>query len=192
MFIWLSVPAQMRHLVDRAMRIAKAERTVTCIIVPNDLQELDAVETRRGRMARSIPAPAIRRRGSFRRMQDLRARGGSTQCGKESRDVGWRGRAQATDEVIEVADILGAGIAKALLGKAALPDDLPFVTGSIGLLGTKPSYDMMMDCDTLLMVGTSFPIFRISAQGRSGARRPNRYRRPHAEHPLSDRSQPGR
>src|SRR5205085_2509328 len=63
----------------------------------------------------------------------------------------------AADEVLEVADILGAGIAKALLGKAAIPDDLPFVTGPIGLLGTKPSWDMMMDCDTLLMVGTSFP-----------------------------------
>ena len=67
------------------------------------------------------------------------------------------GALQAADEVIEIAEILGAGVAKALLGKAALPDDLPFVTGSIGLLGTKPSYDMMMDCDTLLMVGTSFP-----------------------------------
>ena len=63
----------------------------------------------------------------------------------------------AADEVIEVADMLGAGIAKALLGKAALPDDLPYVTGSIGLLGTKPSWDLMQECDTLLMVGSSFP-----------------------------------
>src|SRR6185437_12947954 len=67
------------------------------------------------------------------------------------------GALHATDEVIEVAEKLGAGIAKALLGKAAVPDDLPFVTGSIGLLGTKPSYDMMMGCDTLLMVGSGFP-----------------------------------
>ena len=63
----------------------------------------------------------------------------------------------AADEVIEVAELLGAGVAKALLGKAVLPDDLPYVTGSIGLLGTKPSWDLMMDCDTLLMVGSSFP-----------------------------------
>jgi pyruvate dehydrogenase (quinone) len=63
----------------------------------------------------------------------------------------------AADEVIETAELLGAGVAKALLGKAALPDDLPFVTGSIGLLGTKPSWDLMQDCDTLLMVGSSFP-----------------------------------
>src|SRR5947209_15295844 len=68
-----------------------------------------------------------------------------------------QGALHASDEVIEVADKLGAGVAKALLGKAVLPDDLPFVTGSIGLLGTKPSWDLMMECDTLLMVGSSFP-----------------------------------
>ena len=68
-----------------------------------------------------------------------------------------QGAKGATDEVIEVADVLGAGVAKALNGRAAVPDDLPFVTGSIGLLGTKPSDDMMEGCDTLLMVGTSFP-----------------------------------
>ncbi len=63
----------------------------------------------------------------------------------------------AETEVMEVAELLGAGVAKALLGKAVLPDDLPYVTGSIGLLGTKPSWDLMMDCDTLLMIGSSFP-----------------------------------
>jgi pyruvate dehydrogenase (quinone) len=67
------------------------------------------------------------------------------------------GAYDAADEVREVADILGCGVAKALNGRAALPDDLPFVTGSIGLLGTKPSNDMMGNCDTLLMVGSSFP-----------------------------------
>jgi len=67
------------------------------------------------------------------------------------------GAIRAADEVLQVADVLGAGIAKALLGKAALPDDLPGVTGSIGLLGTKPSWDLMTGCDTLLMVGSSFP-----------------------------------
>ena len=59
--------------------------------------------------------------------------------------------------MLEVAELLGAGVAKALLGKAVLPDELPCVTGSIGLLGTKPSWDLMKDCDTLLMVGSSFP-----------------------------------
>jgi pyruvate dehydrogenase (quinone) len=68
-----------------------------------------------------------------------------------------QGALDATDEVIAVADTLGAGVAKALLGKAAVPDDVPFCTGSIGLLGTKPSWDMMQEADTLLMVGSSFP-----------------------------------
>src|SRR5205814_3126400 len=68
-----------------------------------------------------------------------------------------QGALHASDEVVQVADLLGAGVAKALLGKAVLPDDLPFVTGSIGLLGTKPSWTLMQECDTLLMVGSSFP-----------------------------------
>src|SRR5699024_8953653 len=67
------------------------------------------------------------------------------------------GAFKAADEVVEVANKLGAGVAKALLGKAVLPDDLPFVTGCIGLLGTKPSWELMSDCDTLLLVGTTFP-----------------------------------
>ena len=86
------------------------------------------------------------------------ARGRGAQRGREGRDAGRRRRAGAPPtRCCEVADLLGAGVAKALLGKAALPDDLPFVTGSIGLLGTKPSWEMMKDCDTLLMVGSSFP-----------------------------------
>jgi len=68
-----------------------------------------------------------------------------------------QGAAAAADEVVETAELLGAGVAKALLGRAALPDDLPFVTGPIGLLGSRASYDLMQGCDTLLMVGSSFP-----------------------------------
>jgi pyruvate dehydrogenase (quinone) len=68
-----------------------------------------------------------------------------------------QGARGARPEVIDVADVLGAGVAKALLGKDVLPDDLPFVTGSIGLLGTRPSYELMRDCDTLLTVGSNFP-----------------------------------
>src|SRR5207244_2536243 len=75
----------------------------------------------------------------------------------------------ATDEVAAVADTLGAGVAKALLGKAVLPDDLPYVTGSIGLLGTKPSWDLMQDCDTLLMIGSSFPYSEfLPPEGKAG------------------------
>jgi pyruvate dehydrogenase (quinone) len=88
---------------------------------------------------------------------DLQRAADLLNAGKKVAMLVGAGAAGAADEVIEVAGLLGAGVAKALLGKAVLPDDLPFVTGSIGLLGTKPSYDLMMECDTLLMIGTSFP-----------------------------------
>jgi pyruvate dehydrogenase (quinone) len=88
---------------------------------------------------------------------DLRRAADLLNAGEKVAILVGAGALAATDEVIEIADLLGAGVAKALLGKAALPDDLPFVTGSIGLLGTKPSWDMMMGCDTLLMIGSRFP-----------------------------------
>ncbi len=152
-----SVPAQIRHLVDRAVRIAKAERTVTCIIVPNDLQELDAVETppeKHGTIHSGFDysSPLIVPQDA-----DLRRAADVLNSGKKVAMLVGAGALGAADEVIEVANILGAGVAKALLGKAVLPDDLAFVTGPIGLLGSKPSWDMMQGCDTLLMVGTSFP-----------------------------------
>lgn len=152
-----STPAQVRHLVDRAVRIAKAERTVTCIILPNDLQEMDAVETpprAHGTIHSGVgySAPVVRPAEA-----DLRRAADVLNAGSNVAILVGAGALNATDEVIEVADILGAGVAKALLGKAALPDDLPFVTGSIGLLGTRPSYEMMVNCDTLLMIGSGFP-----------------------------------
>ena len=152
-----STPAQVRHLVDRAVRIAKAERTVTCIILPNDLQEMDAVETpprAHGTIHSGVgySAPVVRPAEA-----DLRRAADVLNAGSKVAILVGAGALNATDEVIEVADILGAGVAKALLGKAALPDDLPFVTGSIGLLGTRPSYEMMVNCDTLLMIGSGFP-----------------------------------
>jgi pyruvate dehydrogenase (quinone) len=148
---------QIRHLVDRAIRIAKVERTVTCIIVPNDVQELEAVETpprAHGTIHSgtdfSVPRVVPKEVDLLRAAEVLNA-------GDKVAMLVGAGSLQAMEEVLEVADLLGAGIAKALLGKAALPDDLPFVTGAIGLLGTKPSWEMMTSCDTLLMVGSSFP-----------------------------------
>ena len=149
--------AQIRHLVDRSIRIALAERTVTCIIVPNDLQEVDAVETpphKHGTIHSSIDYTRPR---VVPHEDDLRRAVDVLNAGERVAMLVGQGALHATDEVIEVAEILGAGVAKALLGKAAVPDDVPFVTGGIGLLGTKPSWDMIMDCDTLLMVGSSFP-----------------------------------
>ncbi|AFZ69303.1 thiamine pyrophosphate-requiring protein [Deinococcus peraridilitoris] len=150
-------PAQMRHLVDRAMRIASAERTVTCIIIPNDVQEEDAVETpprKHGTIHSGVGYSAPR---VIPMDFDLDRAADVLNSGERVAMLVGAGALNAAEEVIEVAELLGAGVAKALLGKAALPDDLPFVTGSIGLLGTKPSWDMMMECDTLLMVGSRFP-----------------------------------
>jgi pyruvate dehydrogenase (quinone) len=153
----VSDPEQVRHLVDRALRIAHAERTVTCIIVPNDVQTMDAVEQpehAHGTIHSGIGyarGRAVPHEDDLRHAADILNEGG-----RVAMLVG-QGALRATDEVIEVAELLGAGVAKALLGKAAVPDDLPFVTGSIGLLGTKPSYELMTGCDTLLMVGSSFP-----------------------------------
>src|SRR5512146_1882266 len=152
-----TTPAQVRHLVDRAVRIASEDRTVTCIIFPNDVQEMEAVEkpprehgtvhSGSGHVGHSlVPSGA-----------QVREAAEILNAGERVAILAGAGALHATEELLQVADRLGAGIAKALLGKAAVPDDLPFVTGSIGLLGTKPSWDLMMSCDTLLMVGSNFP-----------------------------------
>lgn len=162
------VPAQVRHLVDRAMRIARDRRTVTCLIVPHDLQELDAVETPpqehgtvHSGIGRTVPyvMPAE---------TELRAAARVLNAGERVAILAGAGALHATDTLIQVAETLGAGIAKALLGKMAVPDDLPFVTGAIGLLGTRPSWKLMSECDTLLMVGSSFPYSEfLPAEGRA-------------------------
>src|SRR5213596_36495 len=152
-----STPAQIRHLIDRAIRIAKAERTVTCVIIPNDVQEMAAVETpprKHGTIHSGVGYVSPR---VIPKEVDLRRAADVLNAGERVAMLVGAGALQATDEVIEVADTLGAGVAKALLGKAVIPDDLSFCTGPIGLLGSKPSWDMMEECDTLLVVGSSFP-----------------------------------
>jgi len=153
----VNTPSSVRHLIDRAMRIAQTERTVTCVIVPADVQDMDAVEEQ-PHATHTVhtgigywPGRRIPQQSQLQQAADI-LNGGE----KVAMLVG-QGALDATDEVIAVADTLGAGIAKALLGKAAVPDDIPYCTGSIGLLGTKPSWDMMQGADTLLMVGSSFP-----------------------------------
>src|SRR5438067_1819495 len=150
-------PAQIRHLIDRAVRIALAERTVTCVVVPNDVQEADAVEQPPHKHGTVHSSPGYRRPSVVPAGPELGRAAEVLNAGERVAILVGQGALHATDEVIAVADVLAAGVAKALLGKAALPDDLPYVTGAIGLLGTKPSWDMMMGCDTLLMVGSSFP-----------------------------------
>jgi pyruvate dehydrogenase (quinone) len=151
-----STPAQVRHLVDRAVRIAIANRTVTALILPNDLQELPYEEAARAhgtvhsgfgyRAPRIVPY-----------QEDLQTAADIMNAGEKVAILVGAGALGATDEVIAIADRLSAGAAKALLGKAVLPDALPWVTGSIGLLGTEPSWELMRDCDTLLMIGSGFP-----------------------------------
>ncbi len=152
-----SSPVQVRHLIDRAVRIAKAERTVTCIVLPKDVQEMDAVPTPPHSHGTVHTGTGYTPAYIVPMEEDLRAAADVLNAGKKVAMLVGAGTLGATDEVIEIADRLGAGIAKALLGRAAVPDDLPYVTGSIGLLGTKPSYEMMTGCDTFLMIGSGFP-----------------------------------
>lgn len=151
-----SVPSQMRHLIDRAIRIASNRRTVTCVIIPNDLQELAYEDppvvhgTTHTGVGYAGPAQLPSEELLHRAAAVLNA-------GRKVAVLVGAGALAATDEVIAVAQRLQAGVAKALLGKAVLPDELPWVTGSLGLLGTKPSWDLMKGCDTFLMVGSAFP-----------------------------------
>ncbi|AYY99229.1 thiamine pyrophosphate-requiring protein [Burkholderia multivorans] len=151
-----TVPGQVRHLVDRAVRTALGARAVTALVLPNDLQELDYAAPKRahGTVHSGI---GYTRPKVVPYADDLQRAADVLNAGSKVAMLVGAGALDATDEVIAVADRLGAGAAKALLGKAALPDDLPWVTGSIGLLGTKPSYSLMSECDTLLMVGSGFP-----------------------------------
>ena len=149
-------PAQVRHLVDRGVRIAVARNGVAVLVLPKDVQDEAWEEPKR--------AHGFTRSGSgYQRPRvvphdaDLRRAAEILNAGKKVAVLIGAGARGAADEVVQVAETLAAGVAKALLGKDVLPDDLPFVTGAIGLLGTKPSSDMMDGCDTLLMIGTGFP-----------------------------------
>jgi pyruvate dehydrogenase (quinone) len=150
------VPAQVPHLIDRAYRIAKADRRVTCVILPNDLQMMAMEEPphEHGSTHSGVGielSPGAPDQAALGRAAEV------LNAGSKVAILVGAGALQASDEVIAVAERLGAGVAKALLGKAAVPDDVPFCTGSIGLLGTKASWDLMQGCDTLLMIGSGFP-----------------------------------
>src|SRR6185312_2723157 len=152
----VEVPAQVRHLTDRAVRIAIADHRVTALIFPNDLQDLPYQPPPRahGTLHSGIGYDAPK---TVPYERELRRAADVLNAGKKVAILVGAGALHATDDVIAVADKLGAGAAKALLGKAALPDELPWVTGPIGLLGTEPSWKLMTECDTLLMIGSGFP-----------------------------------
>ena len=149
-------PEQVRHLIDRGIRTALGDRRVTAIILPNDLQTLPYEEPARehGTLHSGI---GYSRPRVLPHAADLQRAAEVLNSGEKVAILVGAGALGASDEVMEVAQRLGAGVAKALLGKAVLPDDLPWVTGAIGLLGTKPSYRLMNECDTLLMIGSGFP-----------------------------------
>ena len=150
-------PAQARHLIDRAIRVALDRRTVTTLIFPGDVQEEEAVEAPPRQHGAVFSSVGYSRPRIVPEEGDLERAAQILNEGEKVAMLIGQGAAGAADEVVETAELLGAGVAKALLGRTALPDDLPFVTGAIGLLGTRASYELMEGCDTLLMVGTNFP-----------------------------------
>ncbi|MGO4230097.1 thiamine pyrophosphate-requiring protein [Arthrobacter sp. YAF34] len=152
----VTVPEQLPNVLDRALRIALAKRAPTAVIIPSDVQELEYTPPTHA--FKMVPSSLGIRWPDIQPDADA-IRGAAellNQGSKVAMLIG-QGARGAAAEVRQAADLLGAGVAKALLGKDALPDDLPYVTGAIGLLGTRPSYEMMRGCDTLLTIGSSFP-----------------------------------
>ena len=153
----VTVPEQLPNVLDRAIRIALAERAPTALIIPADVQELEY----------SAPDPRVQDGAVLdrHRLAGAPPRGDAAivraaevlNAGSKVAILAGQGARGARRELEEVAELLGAGVAKPLLGKDVLSDELPYVTGAIGLLGTRPSYELMMNCDTLLTVGSNFP-----------------------------------
>ncbi|MFE3176697.1 thiamine pyrophosphate-requiring protein [Amycolatopsis sp. NPDC059090] len=155
--IEVNVAEQLPNALDRAFRVAQASRTPTALIIPADLQEAPYEPPQHAfkQMPSSPPGTAwpnpVPPEPAITEAADV------LNAGEKVAILVGQGARRAAAEVREVAEITGAGVAKALLGKDVLADDLSYVTGAIGLLGTRPSYEMMRDCDTLLIVGSNFP-----------------------------------
>lgn len=152
----VTVPEQLPNVLDRAIRTALTRRTPTALIIPADVQELKySPPTHEFKMVPSslgFEQPVVEPSS-----EGLRQAADVLNAGTRVAVLIGCGARDAVAEVTELADVLGAGVAKALLGKDVLSDELPWVTGAIGLLGTRPSYEMMRDCDTLITIGSSFP-----------------------------------
>jgi pyruvate dehydrogenase (quinone) len=150
------VPEQLPNVLDRAIRTAQSRRAPTAIIIPADVQELDYAAP--GHAFKMVPSSlGLTQPRTLPDEEALHRAADLLNDGSKVAILAGAGARGARHELEQVADLLGAGVAKALLGKDVLSDELPNVTGSIGLLGTRPSYEMMNDCDTLLTVGSSFP-----------------------------------
>jgi pyruvate dehydrogenase (quinone) len=153
----VNVPEQLPNALDRALRTAIAQRAPTALIIPADLQE--AIYHPPRHEFKHVPSsPPDHPRASVIPPTEEIARAAEVlNAGEKVAMLIGQGARNAVTELREVAELTGAGVAKALLGKDVLSDDLPYVTGSIGLLGTRPSYELMRDCDTLLIVGSNMP-----------------------------------
>ncbi|MDT7664095.1 MAG: hypothetical protein QOD04_3651, partial [Pseudonocardiales bacterium] len=153
----VNVAEQLPNALDRAFRTAMARRAPTALIIPSDLQAADY--TAPAHAFKQVPSspPGLSAPTVQPHEPDVARAAEILNAGEKVAILIGQGARGAAEQVRQVADVLGAGVAKALLGKDVLSDELPYVTGSIGLLGTRPSYEMMRDCDTLLMVGTNFP-----------------------------------
>lgn len=152
----VTTPAQTTHVIDRAVQIARATRSVTAVIIPSDVQEEPYAPPPREHGSTFSGGPVPRPR-VLPQADDLTRAAEILNAGEQVAVLVGAGAREAANELEELAELLGCGIAKALNGRDVLPDDLPYVTGSIGLLGTKPSDVLMQECDTLLMIGSSFP-----------------------------------
>ncbi|WLI77355.1 thiamine pyrophosphate-requiring protein [Kosakonia sp. H02] len=151
-----ATPAQVRHLVDRGVRVAMAQNGVGVVIIPKDVQD-EAWQPPQHVHGFTHSGSGYQRPRVIPHDGDLQRAADVLNAGKKVALLIGAGARNAAVEVVQAANVLGAGVAKALLGKDVLPDDAPFVTGSIGLLGTEPSWKLMQECDTLLMIGSGFP-----------------------------------
>lgn len=153
----VNVAEQLPNALDRAIRTAASRRAPTAVIIPGDLQEQPyAAPEHEFKHVPSSP-PSASRSVMIPPEDEVAEAAAVINAGEKVAVLVGQGARNAAEEVKQFADLVGAGVAKALLGKDVLPDDLPYVTGAIGLLGTRPSYEMMRDCDTLLIVGSNFP-----------------------------------
>ncbi|WP_031468138.1 thiamine pyrophosphate-requiring protein [Sciscionella sediminilitoris] len=153
----VNVPEQLPNALDRAIRTALAERAPTALIIPADVQELDYTPPQHAFKHVPSSPPGLVRGAPVPPEQDIAKAADIIDSGAKVAILAGQGARQATTQLRELAELTGGGIAKALLGKDVLPDHLPYVTGAAGLLGTRPSYELMRDCDTLVIVGSNFP-----------------------------------
>ncbi|MFL6141131.1 MAG: thiamine pyrophosphate-requiring protein [Labedaea sp.] len=153
----VNVAEQLPNAIDRAIRTALARRAPTAVIIPADLQEEEY--TPPGHAFKQVPSspPGLVPATVTAPEAEIARAAEVLNAGERVAILIGQGARTAAEQVRQVAEMTGAGVAKALLGKDVLADDLPYVTGSIGLLGTRPSWELMRDCDTLLIVGSSFP-----------------------------------